>query len=497
MPDLSPAGTAIRIEVKDDLGALVAKKDDEEISMPILTARALYPFTLALTVDGQAVVTVPPYRRWVPDEIIALDGVGALEWKCERNLARDGNEVVWDYHVFPALAFNGALNVVDQENSWVELMHRQGVFRWFINPQCGVRPKLPDRADLIDDAHLLAAVRALTHAAAEHIQAKALADIATWPDGMDAADTRTLTTDHAPWLKQYGVADSVLRLAGWHNVRRDDYVGMYFYRDGVDDLSYELPDESRWYRRVTQATSRAVAFTRTQMGQPTIHAPADDTPGVQRKQSLQVEKLRVHFKCHHVALCSKITVDGIGELPYLLAEEGFDLEQDEVAVQAAGPKRKNHWQETSQPCLLFAGTTAQFSPWFEKNADWVVPFIALSQHHRDSIYDYDWLASDESLKQEEVKSDVLAEVGVLAPRAARQARAEYYAATDVLEQLREMQTRLARIERCSGAERVLTFAARQARQMQRQVNAVEQRVRALQARVQGKAELVSNEQANG
>jgi len=63
------------------------------------------------------------------------------------------------------------------------------------------------------------------------------------------------------------------------------------------------------------------------------------------------------------------------------------------------------------PCILFAGTALQFKEWLEKNADWVLNFIAVAQMERDSIWDYDWIGDDE-LQPARVRRSVLAEIGV-------------------------------------------------------------------------------------
>lgn len=484
--DDGPAGTAIRIEVKDALDQLRAGEKDGPIARTIREARSLYPFALDLACDGNPPVAVPPYRAWEPDETLTVAGVGALEWQCRRG--RASNEVVWDYQTFPARAFDDALSAVSETNPWARFAFHHGMFRWQIDPQCGTRPKLPDRDDLIDDAHLRAAVRALLDAATAHLRERALADLAQWADGIAPNDERAkLFTQRAPWLTHYGVAEEVLALAGWQRVTRAEYAGASFFRDGLDnDITYGLTRTTRWYRQVATAPSRAVAFTRTQMGVPTVWVQMP-----QRAESVvHIEGLRVHPRCHHIALCSKISVDGIGDLPWLLAEEGeFDADADGIRVYAEEPESKKHYAQRAAPGILFAGTTAQFSTWFNDHADWLPQFIALAQHQRGSLYDYDWLDPDDSLDPVAVARDVLAEVGALAPAQARQARAQYYAADDILAQITEMQTRLANLERAAKPYRALGFATTQARRMERDLVALHKRATAFRDGIRAAAEL--------
>jgi hypothetical protein len=396
----------------------------DPVAQMVQRARSLYPFGVVLNLDGQ-LQEIAPYRSWEPEVTLKVPGIGTLEWTLEKTSAY--TEVVWMHQAFCALNFRRALSKIQEENPASKIFDR--ALRWIVDPQCGVRPKLPDRNDLIEDVQLTQAVQQIANALTEHLLHLAeehtrTQDVLTldyrfkyalgapgnWKyyveDEVDSATLNALQ-NFPTWLRDPDILAAVLTQLGWVENERRRYEKYAVYLNDENEVICDEDKRQRIYRSLPAVSSKAVAFTLTQLGRPTHWDPRAEAGRV------RIKKLRIHPKSPQVALCESIQVEGIGEMPYLLSEDGFADERDgfELAVQERRGKKGYTYLVSHCPCILFAGTALQFKEWLEKNADWVLNFIAVAQMERDSIWDYDWIGDDE-LQPARVRRSVLAEVGV-------------------------------------------------------------------------------------
>ena len=205
------------------------------------------------------------------------------------------------------------------------------------------------------------------------------------------------------------------------------------------------------------------------MGKPTRWVAPDSTNAV--REQLTVVGLKVHSSSPQVALCQKIVAQGHGELPYLLSEEGFGEDEDAITIQFQEKlgQGKYAYTVTRYPCILFAGTAAQFVQFALKNQDWLIPFVAVAQDARDSIYDYDWMHNGE-FQPDAVLRDLLTEVAAFDPGLVRLHRA-YYDAEDAIETVNAIHSHALELRRIvKTSPRLRPALGRSGRELEAQCN---------------------------
>jgi len=435
---LTESGTLVSLTLGDPLDELLGIETDRWTSdepttiitlKPIRLARALYPFTLTVTLDGIA-TDIPVYRSWEPTLTVTLAPFGTLEWHIGNTFKSAYAEASWDYGVFRSTALNAAIGKV--KSPWVKFLNEKGEFRWLIDPACGVRPVLPGRNELVDNVALFAAASAMTSALADQLKATVEQIAPAWPDGLEYS---LLVKLNGPvWMTNYAL--DIVGLLGWQNITNLAWEDAYSYETS-DGWESEKPRHSRWYRAPRESHSSAVADTLTHLGTPTLYvkptADKGDANAVTKlvKASVKVEGLRVDWRSPNVAFAKSITApvdDGEVNLPFLMSEDGFALDLDGVEPHAKGPKTgkgKNSWRTEVYPHFIFAGTPAEFSEWLtserEAGLNWALIFFAFTSDDMGSFLD-----GESGIDYETVLEDILREVVVFERPTMIRARNAYY-----------------------------------------------------------------------
>ncbi len=157
-------------------------KADFVNQVSVTLARGRYPMEVSWIETPKEPIVVTPYEllargRW---ETLKIKGVGTLEIG-RHNTVRNTQYAVWQHAVMESRAFEDALTKTARSHSKLAngiFNHMNFVFT--IDPISGIRPKLPDRNDLIGDAHLDAACQKIVKAVMKHMLKPLRPDL--WPD---------------------------------------------------------------------------------------------------------------------------------------------------------------------------------------------------------------------------------------------------------------------------------------------------------------------------
>ena len=447
-----PVGTIVQVTFVSATQLERPDKKEPNVPEPLVAevqqARSLYPFRLTLVLDDAEPMTIHPWRSWKPYVTLDVPGLGTVEWAPDLDAHRS-QQIVWAHQAVYAHAFEKALDAAAGKDQAFALFHTGGIVRWIIDPSCGVRPKLPDRKDLIEDTHLAHAVKRLASALGQHLLGLVKAEADRLPDTLNLDDPLPLSL---PWLKigdgwyhhRYAVLERVLLHLGWVASSLNVYENYNIYRTD-DGIEVDRSTVDTLHRTLPRVGSQVVAFTLTQMGKPTRFDKS-----IANADPVQVSGLRFGKDNRHVALCKKIVVKEIGELPFLISENGFTADDEEgngLALErtARHGKGKHRWSTTHTPCILFAGNAAQFTQFLKKNAEWLLRLVVVAEHERGNLYDTDWL-DDDDVDYGEVERDLLIKVAQYDPKLAA-VRTSYYDAEDALRELHQISLRVGQLQR--------------------------------------------------
>ena len=96
------------------------------------------------------------------------------------------NTAVWEWRDLKSNAFADELNTAFQQQPVClrSIYDNYPQFTWFVDPACGVTPKLPDRNDLQVDVHLKAACQIIAQALCDHALGLIRAYVDRLPDSV-------------------------------------------------------------------------------------------------------------------------------------------------------------------------------------------------------------------------------------------------------------------------------------------------------------------------
>ncbi|MEM3486393.1 MAG: hypothetical protein QXI12_12325, partial [Candidatus Methanomethyliaceae archaeon] len=256
---------------------------------------------------GDEVRELPPWRSWEPDTVVETP-VGRAEWKCGWH----ATEAVWEWRAIPSRILGEVLGRVADQHHYPRLAHElvSGCgLRWYVDPQTGVRPKLPDRNELQGDRALEGACTVLVDALVEWALGVARELTRDWPAQVDKYFTSLPAESRPTWQRTW--LDEALVLLGWHVVKYDrlDDISVY---DTWDGRSMERDQVVVYARKANVVGSWELALTLNHLGYPTVFVERHTIPQV------SIEGLRTGESL--VALADRIIVDGIGEIPYLVTD---------------------------------------------------------------------------------------------------------------------------------------------------------------------------------
>lgn len=287
-------------------------------------ARGFYPFRLTFeNEDGQAEI-ISPYEEWEPDLTLHLHQ-GTLQWHHHEWRSVHRHQAVWEYRPIDSEAVAKALAAAAHEHACPELAHaltQDSHYRWLIDPACGVRPKLPDRNEILDDPALHQAARQIVDALVAHVLGQWREISAVWPERFRLADVGgALPAPHAcSWMAyEERLARHLFPLLGWKRVEyldpastswyaRDDGDGRYLDRDRELLICYD--------RTALPVASEALNLSLNLQGTPVSLDPEATDPPVAIR-GLHADPNRSPF----VALADEIRVGEGMRLPWLLVPD--------------------------------------------------------------------------------------------------------------------------------------------------------------------------------
>lgn len=176
-----------------------------------------------------------------------------------------------------------ALNKIP-DGQIVAQMLQQGYYVWLVDPVCGLRPKLPDRKDVVDDQHYRSAIMTL----ARHLMDRAnVPDLRRQVEAMDLpqvlssshqlcwADLKTSLLQCDPLF--IANRNTVLLIASYVNISYKHTVHPNWYSNG-DDTHFDWQSHSVQVRNPMRVSDSEIADILCRDGQPAVRdAKAPET----------------------------------------------------------------------------------------------------------------------------------------------------------------------------------------------------------------------------
>jgi hypothetical protein len=224
--NLETAQTEVTYIDEDNTGMTVkitlTSKADFAKEHFVQQARGHYPMNVvwqelpkeAITIKTQAILDV---AQWIT---LDIEGVGKLEIGKRNSFASTQHFAIWQHAVINSSALRDAL--LSASNKHSALANR--IFHYInclldVDPESGIRPKLPDRDDLIEDAHLDSAAEKIVAEVMDHLLKPLKPDL--WPDRVNGYTYPRIQSDLKPVsdvLFMSVPADATIRRvvsAGW------------------------------------------------------------------------------------------------------------------------------------------------------------------------------------------------------------------------------------------------------------------------------------------
>lgn len=405
----------------------------------IARARAFYP--MAVRLNGEE---IPPHREAQPT--VAIDTpVGRLEWTLPPRYQGVGTpQAIWECRPIVSHSLSTALRDAAEggpharrnpTRPFHELLARRllsaGSIRWFIDPACGVRPKLPDRSELIRDQHLDTAARELVETLIQHVEERTRVASEGWSDRLSH---NSYPPGDVPWLEDEGVRLAVLPHLGWHRLcfRSLERLEAYYTADDGPEIEYYIT--VAYDRSAVPVGDPTLAFALHVLGHNVAYVHRAPVPAV------RIEGLRVPPRdtqpASLLALAEGIHVEGFGLLPYLLVdpmEAGVDAF---LGCGALPPGVCVH--------AIFAGDVDAFCRFVNTTA--AEPFlnaVILSEEHVNQIRIWDsredWPDPDRpTIDEQRVIDALVMSVTAAFARELLPARQEYAATLKLAARLRDL-----------------------------------------------------------
>lgn len=384
--------------------------------------RELYPFTV--TFNG-AVIEAEKFAA----AFVVETPAGTAYWR-ESNASESTRiEAAWEYRRIYSESFREELRDAAARHPHSALAHalyKRGSLRWFINPECGVRPKLPDRSDLIAGESLQAAARMIVNALTKQAMTQFKTITAKWPD-------RLPTRDYSHNIDVWGevpvalrpLSSAAVQCLGWRECIADDMLSGHAWDDDGIRVEYDaritvydktvLVTDDVWLAETLNnlfdargnAQRSLATLKKDNKSRPALEAAfkalapfnvvacfdehAEDTPVV-KITGLRVKHApKEEYKSPDpfIALAERITFNGV-ELPFLLGDTGNE----------------------DQPVLIIAGS-AEDAVRLLKSDDpggRLLWHCVMAQAQRSSLWDDDWAVHNDEVDEAQVLKDLVLEV---------------------------------------------------------------------------------------
>ena len=393
----------------------LVKPQSEKLLDTLKKVRELFPFTV--TFNG-AVIEAEKFVA----ALVVETPAGKAYWRESNAYEVTRFEAAWEYRRIYAESFRKALRDAANEHPQAKLaraLYECGSLRWFINPECGARPKLPDRSDLIAGESLQTAARMIMNALTDQALAQFKTITAKWPDRLP---TRNHSHNNGVWSEVPAtlrvLSAAAVQCLGWRKCEADDMTsGRAWDEDGIR-LEYDdrltvydkdaLVADDPWlvetinnFYDAREITQRSLASlkknnqTRPALAPFNVVAYLDE----HAKNALVVEikglcvkhapKEKYQRPDPFIALAERITFNDM-ELPFLLGDTGNE----------------------DQPVLIIAGC-AEDAVRLLKSDDpggRLLWHCVMAQEQRGNLWDADWAIHNDEIDEDRVLKDLVLEV---------------------------------------------------------------------------------------
>jgi len=368
LPSDARCALSVRLHLADSLAGL-------DLAPLLRRCRGYYPFKLVFRDATGKEQCIDPDHEWQPELVLDLP-VGRFEWNSRQWYHHRRHETVWEYRRISSEAVERALRSAADRQTHPALAHAlvDAQFRWFIDPACGVRPKLPDRHDILEDLALAQAARLIVDALVGRVLAVGREATAIWPDRFELRDMGQSLQIPAQllWLRHADrIARHLFPALGWKRVEHlvpaetrwyamDEGDGDHLDRDEYLSVSYD--------RHARTVASEALNISLNLQGVPaSVDERASDP-------FIAVEGFRGDpQRSPYVALAERIRAWNGGHLPWLLIPDMPDQ------IPWIPPEQVDAYK--GQP-VIFAGTPQEFLEALH-NDDTFVNMIALEAIKED------------------------------------------------------------------------------------------------------------------
>lgn len=294
--DRGQVTTGLRVAVRFKVAA-------PDVEKYIKSVRGFYP--MAVFLNGCEIPS-----NWKPE--IEIDSpVGKLGIGKHSQVSR----VFWEYQCIPHPS--DFIQSLRQEaralGEFSQAVIDHWAVDWLINPDCGVRPKLPDRESLVPGPYLNHAARVIVRIVTDAVRAGCAKILRGFPDeGWERNEWNNRVLASIP----KGAREAVLKELGWKCERFDDPSSFSAWtRDGDWDCSCD--QIIAWSKAAKPVANRAAMVTANGFktrGKFPFVVYVDGGGEAPRITGLKAKK-----RCY-VALAKRITLHG-ESLPYLLLDD--------------------------------------------------------------------------------------------------------------------------------------------------------------------------------
>ena len=367
-------------------------------------ARGYYPFRLVYQDEKGQEQVIPPQFEWEPDFVLALRE-GLFHWHHGTWRYYRRKEAVWEYRPINSRVVADALAEAAKNHAYPDLARAlvdNSHYRWFVNPGCGVRPKLPDRNEILDDPALRKAAANIVEAVVKRVMDIWSEIVVDWPDHFRLSDVgRTLPAPaEGIWMAhEERLARHLFPLLGWKRVEYIEPGSTHWYAIDEGDGAYLERDEEiiiRYHRKAPVVASEALSLSLNLQGRPTSRSETAHDPPVAIRGFRGDPKLSPY-----VALAEEVRVGEGMKVPWLLIPDMPEQIPWVPPDQAAG---------YSGQVVIFSGSVQAFLKALYEDPTFInmIALEAMKEDFPDSWQD--WRDGEPSFDEDAARAAIAVQV---------------------------------------------------------------------------------------
>ena len=376
------------------LPGVAVRKDMVEV------ARALYPYMVIWKSGNEKPVELLPIDH-IKSAINLETEVGQIMWQ-PRARGVSSHQVVWEFCPIESLVFSNALLKAADNHCFTRLALAiaGGHCQWHIDPASKVRPRLPDRSELIDDSNLEKAASAILDALVNEVTILFNDASDSWPSlikpRMFRSDLSETLGDN-DWLVSGSLTEPLMEMGGWKIVEAEDPGNLVLWH--VEDYGFESTGDNivLYDKNALEMSDPSVVYTLVNRG---VNIAYDKKAGTEVKLhglkiGSKVPRTRWEIKNNAAArrvsplvvLVDRIEVCGYGDIPFLIRESDYPW----APTEALGLEIPE-WDRT---VIVFAGCAPEFIAALQ-DVPLLCDAISLFAYNTDILNEWNWWLYSES-----------------------------------------------------------------------------------------------------